>query len=63
MKVYAVVRIETTPYGEPMYDGSTQGVFSTRKSANAYMRELRECDEFNGGYCWQYAVRSYKVED
>ena len=63
MKVYAVVRIETTPYGEPMYDGATQGMFRTRKSANAYMREIKECEEFNGGKIHQYAIRSYKVED
>ena len=63
MRVYAVITLKTDPHGEVLADGHIHGVFASRKSANAYMRDLRDCDEFNGGYCWQYAVRSFKVED
>ena len=62
-RVYMVVEVQTTPYGEPMGDGATLGVFRSRKSANAYKRELIECDEFNGGHQPTYAVRSFKLED
>ena len=30
-RVYMVVEVETTPYGEPMGDGATLGVFRSRK--------------------------------
>lgn len=62
MKVYLVVNVLTTPHGDEMGDGAVHGVFTSRKSANAYIRELRAI-ELNGGYQWQYAVRSFNVED
>ena len=47
MNIFAVVEIEMTPYGDDMGDGATQGLFKTRKSANAYIKELKECHKFN----------------
>lgn len=63
MMIYAVVTLNTNPYGEIMGDGRTNAVFASRKSANAYMRELRKTDAEKSRFRWQYAVRSFKVEN
>ena len=42
MKVFAVVEIEMTPYGENMCDGATYGLFFTSDAAKAYIKNLRE---------------------
>ena len=42
MKVFAVVEIEMTPYGDNMGVGPTYGLFYTSDAAKAYIKKLRE---------------------
>ena len=72
MKVFAVVNVPMNPYGEEMGYGSTEGIFTTRASANRYIKELTECHRFNftdkkDGHLKvrmpKWKVRIMKVED
>ena len=47
MKVYSVVEIEMTPYGEDMGCGATYGLFLTKTGAAKYVKELQEAHRFN----------------
>ena len=71
-RVYTVVEIEMTPYGEDMCDGATEGIFKSLKSAKAYIKELQDCHRFNfadkkDGHLRvrmpKWVVRSMKLED
>ena len=72
MRVYSVIEIEMSPYGDDNGEGGSFGVFKTRKSANAYIKELIDCHRFNytdrktGKVTRRdpkYVVRSFKLED
>ena len=72
MKVYSVIEIQMTPYGEYMCDDATEGLFKSLKSAKAYIKELQECHTFNytdkkDGHLRvrmpKWVVRTMKLED
>ena len=47
MKIYSVVEIEMTPYGEDMGEGMTYGLFLTKTGAAKYVKELQEAHRYN----------------
>lgn len=65
MKVFALVEIETTPYGERMGVGRTIKLFMNEEKAKAYKKEMVRDLLFgpNRGPVGTYEVRSFYVEE
>lgn len=65
MKVFAVVELETNPYGERMGDGKTVKLFMDKDKAKEFKKKLVRSRLFgpDRGSIGTYTIRSMKVED
>lgn len=66
MKVFAVSSVRMDPHGEVMGMGATVGLFSSRISATAKIKALREKhqrDFGRGRSMPKWVIRTMKVED
>lgn len=63
MKVFAVIELETTPYGERMGDGKTVKLFMDKDKAKEFKKKLVRSRLSGGGSVGTYTIRSMKVED